>query len=311
MSEKKIEKQTRKVADICMTKDEAIEKMRKINVGHRDNIDGRKNALSILAGATPAGGKLFATIFLEDLHIDDSYQRPIQNHIKTLTREWEDIKCDPLKVNYREDGFFYVWDGQHRKEAAQARGIEYLLCDITIGLTVEQEAALFGCQGNGIKKPNPYDIFKAHICAGEEVDTAIKNACDMYDIEVKKSSAPRCLSCLTISREIFRRRHEDHFYWILDLIEKAAWYNFQKGYCHAVVNSLYEIRKVYKDENEFIKRKIVKVIKNISPSDLITKAVARYPQYRDESKSMRMYLVDIINDIDLTDNDFSSGKYVA
>ena len=119
---------------------------------------------------------------------------------------------------------FYVWDGQHRKEAACSRGLEYLLCDVTIGLTVEEEARLFGCQANGIKKPNPYDIFKAHVCEGEVIDTAIKKACDKYD---RKSSSPRCLSCLTISRNIFGRRHEEYFYWILDLLEKAAWYNSQ------------------------------------------------------------------------------------
>ena len=59
------------------------------------------------------------------------------------------------------------------------------------------------------------------------IDTAIKKACDKYDIEVRKSSSPRCLSCLTISRNIFGRRHEEYFYWILDLLEKAAWYNSQ------------------------------------------------------------------------------------
>lgn len=302
----------KKETDIHMTKEQAIEKMRSMNKTHADNSEVRKSALNIIMSAIPVHGKLFAIIPLEDLHIDNSYQRPIQNHIKTLTREWEDIKCDPLKVNYREDGYFYVWDGQHRKEAAHSRGLEYLLCDVTIGLTVEEEARLFGCQANGIKKPNPYDIFKAHVCEGEEIDTAIKKACDKYDIEVRKSSSPRCLSCLTISRTIFRRGHEDYFYWILELLEKATWYNFPKCYCHAVINSLYEIRKVYKDEQEFVQRKIINSIKKISPVDLITQAVAKYPQYRDESKSLRMLWVDVINDTDPEDYVIGSvDRFVA
>ena len=160
---KALKEKNEKEMGIHMTKEQAIEKMRNMNKNHTDNSDARKSASNIIMSAIPVHGKLFAIIPLEDLHIDNSYQRPIQNHIKTLTREWEDIKCDPLKVNYREDGYFYVWDGQHRKEAAHSRGLEYLLCDVTIGLTVEEEARLFGCQANGIKKPNPYDIFKAHV----------------------------------------------------------------------------------------------------------------------------------------------------
>lgn len=309
---KALKEKNEKEMGIHMTKEQAIEKMRNMNKNHTDNSDARKSASNIIMSAIPVHGKLFAIIPLEELHIDNSYQRPIQNHIKKLTREWEDIKCDPLKVNYREDGYFYVWDGQHRKEAAHSRGLEYLLCDVTIGLTVEEEARLFGCQANGIKKPNPYDIFKAHVCEGEEIDTAIKKACDKYDIEVRKSSSPRCLSCLTISRTIFRRGHEDYFYWILELLEKAAWYNFPKCYCHAVINSLYEIRKVYKDEHEFVQRKIINAIKGVSPVDLITQAVAKYPQYRDESKSLRMLWVDVINDTDPEDYVIGSvDRFVA
>ena len=73
-----------------------------------------------------------------------------------------------------------MWDGKHRLEAARMRGIKYLLCDIVVGLTQAQEAELFGCQGVGIKKPDPYDIFKANVCSGEEIDTAIKEMCDKY-----------------------------------------------------------------------------------------------------------------------------------
>lgn len=282
--------------EVCMTKEQAIEKMRLINSKHDDNVESRKNALNTIINAIPVGGKIFAIVPLEELCVDNTYQRPVQSHVKTIAKEWADVKCDPLKINYREDGNFYVWDGQHRKVAAQMRGIEYLLCDITIGLTVEQEASLFGAQGDGLKKPNPYDIFKAHVRSGDKIDTDIKTACDLFGIEVKKSSAPGCLSCLTISREIFNRGHEDYFYWVLDLLEKAAWYNFPRAYSHCVIYSLYELRKTYVEEYEFVNKKLVDYIKKFSPSEMITKAVARYPQYRDESKSLKMLFVDIIDD---------------
>ncbi len=62
------------------------------------------------------------------------------------------------------------------------------MCVITVGLTQKQEAALFGCQGNGIKKPNPYDIYRANVCSGQEIDSAIKSMCDKYGLSVDKNN---------------------------------------------------------------------------------------------------------------------------
>ena len=128
-----------------------IDKMRKINAKHNDNMDSRKNALKTLMSGIPVGDKVFVLVPVEDLHIDESYQRPVQKHVNTIAQEWDDMKCNPLKVNYREDGNLYVWDGQHRLVALKLMGIDYVLCVITVGLTQKQEAALFGCQGNGLR----------------------------------------------------------------------------------------------------------------------------------------------------------------
>lgn len=101
-----------KKAEVCgMTKDQMIELMEKINKGRKDNIESRRSALNTLVGAFPVGGKVFATVALDELHIDDSYQRSLQGHVKTIARDWNPTKCDPLKINFREDGKFYVWDG--------------------------------------------------------------------------------------------------------------------------------------------------------------------------------------------------------
>ena len=131
----------------AMTKDQMIELMEKINRGNKNNLESRRSALNTLVGAFPVGGKVFAVVALDELHIDESYQRSLQNHVKVIARDWNPTKCDPLKINFRADGFFYVWDGQHRLEAARLRGIKYLLCDIVVGLTQEQEASLLDVKG--------------------------------------------------------------------------------------------------------------------------------------------------------------------
>lgn len=285
--------------DVCgMKKDQMIELMEKINRGRKDNIESRRSALNILVGAFPVGGKVFAVVALDELHIDKSYQRSLQNHVKIIARDWNPTKCDPLKINFRADGFFYVWDGQHRLEAAKLRGIKYLLCDITVGLTQEQEAELFGCQGMGIKKPDPYDIFKANVCSGEEIDTAIKEMCDDYDLLVNRNNKKAGnLSCLTLARKIFEKGIEDreYFEWVLELLHKARWNEFPQSHCHRVINSLYEIRKSSGEENEFIQRKLVAYLKETNPDNLLINATVKYPQFKDESKKLKLFLLDIVN----------------
>lgn len=286
-------------SDGCaMTKDQMIELMEKINRGRKDSLESRRSALNTLVGAFPVGGKIFAVVALDELHIDESYQRSLQNHVKIIARDWNPTKCDPLKINFREDGFFYVWDGQHRLEAARLRGIKYLLCDITVGLTQEQEAALFGCQGVGIKKPDPYDIFKANVCAGEEIDTAIKEMCDEHGLLVNRNNKKAGnLSCLTLAREIFRKGSDDreYFEWVLELLHKAKWNEFPQSHCHRVINSLYEIRKASGEENEFVQRKLIAYLKGTNPDELLINATIKYPQFKDESKKLKLFLLDIVN----------------
>ena len=283
--------------EVCgMTKDQMIELMEKINRGRKDNLESRRSALNTLVGAFPVGGKVFAVVALDELHIDESYQRPLQNHVKIIARDWNPTKCDPLKINFREDGNLYVWDGQHRLEAARLRGIKYLLCDITVGLTQEQEAELFGCQGMGIKKPDPYDIFKANVCAGEEIDTAIKDMCDIYDLVVNRNNKKAGnLSCLTLVRDIFKKGDEKYFDWVLELLHKARWNEFPQSHCHRIVNSLYEIRKSSEEQNEFVQRKLIAYLKKTNPDDLLINATIKYPQFKDESKKLKLFLLDIVN----------------
>lgn len=299
-----------KIEGCGMTKDQMIELMEKINRGRKDNLESRRSALNTLVGAFPVGGKIFAVVSLDELHIDESYQRSLQNHVKIIARDWNPTKCDPLKINFREDGNFYVWDGQHRLEAARLRGIKYLLCDITVGLTQEQEAELFGCQGVGIKKPDPYGIFKANVCAGEEIDTAIKAMCDKYDLLVNRNNKRAGnLSCLTLARDIFRRGNQDreYFEWVLELLHRAKWNEFSQSHCHRVINALYEIRKVSDNEQGFIQRKLISYLKKTSPDELLINSTVKYPQFKDDSKKLKLFLVDIING----DNDPANGTIGA
>lgn len=74
MKQKQNVAESNKIESCAMTKDQMIELMEKINKGRKDNLESRRSALNTLVGAFPVGGKIFAVVSLDELHIDESYQ---------------------------------------------------------------------------------------------------------------------------------------------------------------------------------------------------------------------------------------------
>ena len=70
-----------------MTKEMMIEKIRKLNKSTHENIEQKKKALNIMVNAVQVGGKILALIPVEDLKIDESYQRPLQSHVLAIANE--------------------------------------------------------------------------------------------------------------------------------------------------------------------------------------------------------------------------------
>ena len=58
---------------------------------------------------------------------------------------------------------------------------------------------------------------------------------------------------------------------------------------------MYEIRRISKDLSEYTQGKLVAYLKKITPDDLLINATISYPQFKDESKKLKLFLLDIIN----------------
>lgn len=107
----------------------------------------------------------------DQLKIDQSYQRSLdtrtsQELIRRIASRWDWSLCQPLAVAARADGL-YVVDGQHRLEAAKARGdIPQLPCVVTLSTGPEAEAATFVAINQARRALTHLDIFKADLAAG-------------------------------------------------------------------------------------------------------------------------------------------------
>ncbi len=104
------------------------------------------------------------------IRFDPAYQRDVrQVHIKHIVDEYAAILFEPPLVNWREDGAFYGMDGQHRILAALQKFGESAeaTCRLFYGLTVAQEALIFGAQDN--RRPlTPLERFRGGLESGRE-----------------------------------------------------------------------------------------------------------------------------------------------
>lgn len=119
---------------------------------------------------------------LDQLHIDDAYQRSIdtpgsQSMIRAIARKWNWDLCQPLFVAKRDDGRMYVVDGQHRLAAARMRGdIDQLPCIVSMTSGSAQEAQLFSEFNRRRRAPSQLDLYFADLAAGEPIAADINCA---------------------------------------------------------------------------------------------------------------------------------------
>ena len=122
--------------------------------------------------------------------------------------------------------------------------------------------------------------------------------CDKYDLLVNRNNKRAGnLSCLTLARNISKKGADDieYFEWVLELLHSAKWNEFPQSHCHRVIYSLYEIRKSSGVENIFIRRKLIDYLEKTNPDNLLINATVKYPHFKDESKKLKLFLLDIIN----------------
>lgn len=238
------------------------------------------------------------------------YQRPLQKNFKYLLDNWDSDKCDPITVNYRNDGFFYIINGQHRESAAEVLGIKQIVCDVFVGLSLKEEADLFAGQYDGTTKLNPIDSYRANIIRGEEIDTLIREVCDKYGVSVTHDKAPKVLGSLTVVRNIVKPSVTDSggksndasenvkiVEWIFDIFRQSGWESYKDTYNADMMQSLWYVWRNNQDILTTAKRKLINFFKTSSPKEVKSLGNIEYPDCGHGGGIYRV-MTDIINEPD-------------
>ena len=181
-----------------------------------------------------------------------AYQRRFRSKRARLIAEFFDERlANPLKVSFR-DGRYRVFDGQHTMAARiMLNGGKHLpiKCIVYMGLTEQDEAALFAQQAGFSAPLTAGEYLRAQICAREYESAAFQNACNALDLQLdfdQKRGEFR-IGCIKTAFEAYRRIGEEQFTEAMRILI-AACNGDPDSLCAANVSAITHFVELYHGE---------------------------------------------------------------
>lgn len=148
----------------------------------------------------------FELIPIKDLVSNQDYQRELsENHIRKALEEFDVYQINPVKVS-RRNGMNYVFDGQHTAEIVAAASNSRdtpVWCMVYNDLEYKEEAHIFADQQKHVKNLIPFEIYVAHLEAGDEKQLMIDAVVKSYGLTIAKSKHPNTLCAISTLERIY------------------------------------------------------------------------------------------------------------
>ena len=157
----------------------------------------------------------FKLIPIKDLVSNQEYQRPLsENHILKAIEEFDVYQINPVKVS-RRNGINYVFDGQHTIEIVASKSGSRdtpVWCMVFDELQYREEAHIFAEQQKHVKSLVPYEVFNAHLEAGDEKQLMIVDLVHSYGLDVCGDKKPGKICAVNALEYIY----DKYGYHVLD-----------------------------------------------------------------------------------------------
>lgn len=130
-----------------------------------------------------------------ELHVDARYQRSLeskrsQQNIARIVAGFRWAAFGAVLVTARDEGGWWLLDGQHRVAAARQLGINAVPCVEVAAADVADQARLFVAANRDRVAVNPFALHHALVAAGDADARAIAAACRRAGIEVARYPIP-------------------------------------------------------------------------------------------------------------------------
>ncbi len=220
----------------------------------------------------------FELIPIRNLVSSQNYQRDLkENHIANTLKDFDVYQIKPVKVS-RRDGINYVFDGQHTIEIVAAMSDSRdtpVWCMIYDDLRYQEEAHVFAEQQKHIKALVPYEVFKAHVEAGDNKQMMINYlVTNVYKLRIANSYKPGTISAISALESIY----DKYGYEVLDRTLRIAlctWEGEKMSLSSGILKGIAQLIHAYGDSlNEEIFKEHVG---RISPKAISRTAHDRHP----------------------------------
>lgn len=217
----------------------------------------------------------FEQIPIKNLVSNQEYQRTLsQTHIARAAANFDLYQINPVKVS-RRDGINYVFNGQHTVEiVATVSGSRDtpVWCMIYDDLVYEHEADIFANQMKFVKRLQPYEIFKANVEAGNDVQLIIQGVVESYGLKVGSKRTPGVICAVTTLENIYLT----HGYHVLNRVMRlivGTWEGDINSFSSSMLNAVARLVTAFGDglNDEIFKERVG----NISVKQLIRAAKDR------------------------------------
>lgn len=245
-----------------------------------------------------ASNTIFDMVPLDSMFVAP-YGRPFsQRKVDGLLKNWFLPSVGVLYLSFRYDSNNYaLLDGQHRKVAAEQKGITKLPARIYIDLSYEQEADLY-VRFATVNKQTALDRFRARIEAKEEHATTIRAIVRSHsDMDIATTSAPEpnMINAVDTLERVYNQYGAKALGESCLLIQ-SAWGNQSRAWGATIIRGMAMFWIRYHEVCKY--KELIERLSCISPEQVLAKANAKRAALSSaESQSaVGLVLVDLYND---------------
>lgn len=198
----------------------------------------------------------------------DSYQRPlIKSHVKKLVKKFNRISAGSILVSKREDGSYYIMDGQHRVEAMRKLGYQMIECVVYEGMTVAEEAKNFS-DHNGGKGNHPLVDANALHIAGDDATVAIDIIVGRFGYEIDYKQTGRGIKAYKTLVKLYESKGEYPLIKTISIIHQA--FGNVSAFNQFILQGVWDFIQEYVDRYD--EKELVRKMKDATIDGLVQRA---------------------------------------
>lgn len=199
----------------------------------------------------------------------DKYQKKLRSKvINKIVNNFDPVVLGLIHVSLRDDGSYWIFDGQNRTEALKKIGFEYADCLVFTGLTYQQEAKAFNAHQNS-SKPTKVEEHRARVEAEDILSLEIEDVLHSMGLEFSNATSKTRMKTVTTVYEIYDGLGKDGLIELLNVMCKSFG-NEDKPFVANVMRGLNDVMKEY--GSKVNDKWLIKQLSKITTNDLNLRA---------------------------------------